>query len=215
MSWVKRVPPGDPDYFCDCPPCPFCFVWAAEGGQDRPGKKRRERLGTPRFVLPILAGIAFVLTVGITMRHEDLSTAAPEQVSASTSPPVPGNTPAPAQPNASDSAAAAPATEPPRAATVPAAATPLSDPSLPEVPVTIVIKRSSDGAMHRALLRNESAQPLLVTINVSNKSVPNKYMTQVSVAAADVTKLDGLPTAPGDRIILASAGYRDQVTYVP
>jgi len=64
-------------------------------------------------------------------------------------------------------------------------------------------------------LRNLSDQPLLVTINVSNASVPNKYMTQVSVSAADVAKLDGVPTAPGDQITLASAGYRDQVILVP
>jgi len=223
MSWVKRVPPGDPDYCCNCPPCPFCFVWADEGDEDRPSKRnqprkaRREPSRRRRFVLPLLAAVAFVVTVGITMRHGDVLSAVTELVFAPAGPAVPGHAPAAPQPTVPASAGEALA----RSSAAPAApakslspVSPASEPNQPEVPVTLVTNKRVDGS-GRVVLRNLSDQPLLVTINVSNASVPNKYMTQVSVSAADVAKLDGVPTAPGDQITLASAGYRDQVILVP
>lgn len=27
MSWKRRRPQGDPEYFCGQPPCHFCYVW--------------------------------------------------------------------------------------------------------------------------------------------------------------------------------------------
>jgi hypothetical protein len=77
----------------------------------------------------------------------------------------------------------------------------------------LTVKTLSGGAQ-RAVLHNLSSQVLLVTITVSNNSTPNKYITQVSVPPGDLTKIDGLPTAPGDRVVLASAGYREQVSQV-
>jgi len=77
MSWVRRVSPGDPAYFCNCPPCPFCFEWVKEGDDARK-RKSRERPTTLRFSLSILAGIAVALTVGITLLEQNLSTASSE-----------------------------------------------------------------------------------------------------------------------------------------
>jgi hypothetical protein len=134
-----------------------------------------------RLVLPVLAAIGFALTVGITMRHQELQTLL--------------------RPDSAIHAQSLSAT------------TSLSTPSEAEVPVRVVVNKLPDGA-ERVDLRNLSAEPLLVTINVSGESAPNKFIAQVPVAAADVTRLYGLPASPGDRITLASRGYRDQVTRV-
>ncbi|HXW74484.1 MAG TPA: hypothetical protein VEK10_06695 [Steroidobacteraceae bacterium] len=214
MSWVKRVPLGDPDYFCDRPPCPFCFVWAVEGSNDRREKKSHPQ-PRKRHVPYVLAGIALVVTIGITIRHEDLLTWANADVSTQASPPTRDPTPSAPQPIGSHSGsetAASSAALAARSKPIPTT-TPVSDPPQTELPVSLIAKTLPDGAQ-RFVLRNRSTEPLLVTIIVSNTSEQNKYVTQVSIAAADMTTLDGLTTVPGDRIILASAGYRDQVTQV-
>jgi hypothetical protein len=214
MSWVKRVPPADPDYFCNCPPCPFCFVWDAAAGQDRAEKKGFALARLQPLALPVLAGIAFVLTVGITRRYGDLTTPASERFSLAASP-APQRHTAPVVPaivshTASESPAPSRADSPVHAKSVVATA-PMSDPTQSEVPISLsLVNKQPDGTKF-VVLHNVAEKPLFVTITLRNASA-QKYWAQLPVGAADVTRL--LPASPGDRITLSSAGYRDQVTEV-
>jgi hypothetical protein len=215
MSWVKRAQPGDPYYFCNCPPCPFCFVWVEDADHDPAEKKRRGRTRIQPVVLPLLAIIAFALTVGITMRHESLRSAAKEFVSAATSLPARVQMPPAVQPTVAEPAGALPAAPSAGSAamtkTAPTA-TPASEPAAPEVPVAVVLSPTPAGGLY-AVLENQSREPLLVMLSISDRKGGHKYTTTLTVLPYSTAQLDGIAAERGDRITLASNGYRDQVTY--
>jgi len=215
MTWVKRAPPGDPYYFCDCPPCPFCFVWVEEIGHDPPESKKGCLTRIQPLLLPLLAIIAFALTVGITMRHESLRSAANELVAAATSLPARVQIPLAvqstvAEPAGALSAASSSDSAVPTKTALPAA--PASEPAPPEVPVAVVLSPTAAGGLY-AVLENQSTEPLLVMLTISDRKGGHKYTTTLTVPPYSAAQLEGIAAERGDRITLASNGYRDQVTY--
>ena len=66
---------------------------------------------------------------------------------------------------------------------------------------------------HSALLQNQSTEPLLVTLTISNRKVGHKYTTDISVPAYGTAEVAGVPAERGDQITLDSSGFKDQVVY--
>lgn len=86
------------------------------------------------------------------------------------------------------------------------------DPDLPELPVDLIIEPTQDGA--RAILRNTSGQPLEVTITVVDPATRDTSTQVIALSGARTTRVEGLQTTAGDRITVASTGYRDRITFV-
>ena len=235
MSWVRRVPPGDPAYFCDCPPCPFCFEWVAEKADDAPRRRKRERplrrkdasdslnaepRTMRRLLLPVLTGIAFVLTVGITMRHQRLPAPLIDHVPVlatlpvarrEASPPLAARSdppPAPAQ-----SAAPMPASEPPAAPSDPGSdATtegPAPEPARQEpLPVRLSVRSSPESGVS-ITLRNGSRAPLDLKVTAVDPSSGSQSMVAVNIPAlttVDLTRA-GLVAEHGYQLRLESPGF--------
>ena len=216
MTWVKRKPPGDPAYFCGCPPCPFCFAWVDEKGD------AADRRANPRIrnrVLPVLAGAAFLLTLGLTMRHQTTWTtplattpirpasgpSAPRPASdppaTSFSSPAAGRKPAIPSVPASDEAA-------PEAVPLEASASEVNADEL--VPVLGTIYEHEEA--HTLALRSMSKHPLTVRVQSHSPATGNYMMVQVNIppyAHVDLAET-GLVVAPGDEIALQSPPYKDR-----
>jgi hypothetical protein len=216
MSWVKRMPPGDPAYFCDCPPCPFCFTWVDEKG-DAANRRARPRTRNP--VLPVLAGTAFLLTLGLTMRPQNTWT-----IPLATTPIPPVSGPSPPRP-ASDPPATSfwnPAARQQRViASVPASgeaapeAVPLeaaaSDVNANE-PVPVFLRIHEDGDGHTPALQNTSNHPLTVKVQSHDPRTGNYWMGQVHLppyARVDLAET-GLVIETGYEIELQSPPYKDR-----
>jgi len=231
MSWVRRMPPGDPAYFCDCPPCPFCFEWVEEEAGDAPRARKRERSlkrtdasdsagGERRMVrqllLPVLTGIAFVLTVGITMRHQN-PPSAPDVHSAALvspaalAPPVAqghGVLPQPQAPAAAAKPPPAPVTAsqpPPAPSPDPADAATSEERPLP-VRVSFV---SSPEAGVTVRLHNGTEAALDIKATAVDRSSGSQSMVAVNVPPLTTIDLTGagLVAEHGYQLRVESPGY--------
>jgi hypothetical protein len=216
MSWVKRMPPGDPAYFCDCPPCPFCFTWVNEEGH---AGNRRTSPRTRNLVLPVLAGTAFLLTLGLTMRHQNtwmtpLATT-PNPPASGPSGPRPASDP-PATSFWNPAARQLPAIpSAPASGEVATEAVPLkasaSDVNPSEL-VPVYLRIHGDGEGNAPALKSMSNRPLTVRVQSHNPSNGNYRMVQVHVppyARVDLAET-GLLIEPGDEIALQSPPYKDR-----
>jgi len=84
---------------------------------------------------------------------------------------------------------------------------------LPEVPVDLIMLAPEEG-QKRAIVRNMTGKPLLLTITVSTPATGNQSVRQIALTGERTTRLEGgLETAPGDQITVASSGYRDRVLF--
>lgn len=232
MSWVRRTAPGDRAYFCECPPCPFCFEWVDDVGKGQPRRRRRDHAtgedsptGRPRslaqrLVLPALAGIAFALTLGLTMRHQNvpiessrlLAVVARQAVRSHEEPPQPTvqlNAPALA-PSAAPQAArepTAPAAPPADAIAAPAAAA--DEPVRQEpVPVRLALKADPDTGITISL-RNWTRAALDLKVTAVDPRTGNQSMVALNVPAQTTVDLmrAGLVAEHGYELKLESPGY--------
>jgi len=221
MSWVKRMPPGDPAYFCDCPPCPFCFEWVDERGDVTARRTGRERPRMRRLVLPVLAGTAFLLTVGLTMRNQNMW-ATPLAAPSISPTPRPSPSPPPASVPAATPSREAVASEQPAIPSVPASGvvapesvrtdTSGNDVTNELVPVIMRVR----GKEHTAALKSMSSDPLTVSVRSRNPTGGNESIVQVSVppnARVDLAET-GLVIDAGNEITLHSPPYRDRTLVV-
>ena len=231
MSWVRRKAPGDPAYFCECPPCPFCFEWVDDAGKDRPRRSRRQhatleqsstgrqRPLAQRLVLPALVGIAFALTLGLTMRHQNApnessrllertAVVARQEVRTHEEPPPPTarrEAPAPTPP-----AVAKAASEPPASPADPGAeAASAAAPARQEpVPVRYSLKADPDTGVTISL-RNWTQAALDLRVTAVDPSTGNQSMVALNIPAqttVDVTRA-GLVAEHGYELRLESPGY--------
>jgi len=160
-----------------------------------------------RLLIVVSGLVVFLATVAIRMRL-DGTEPAPQQAVV-TPQPAAGwmktpATPGGARPIEAVGHAASARPPPPQA---------VSEPQLPEVPAALIVMPVQDGEKH-AILRNMTGEPLLVTITVSSPAGSTKSTTEVALTTERSSKVDGLDTAPGDRITLTSSGYRDRTTFI-
>jgi hypothetical protein len=229
MSWVRRTAPGDPAYFCNCPPCPFCFEWV-DDVKDRPRRRKperatlqasstsRQRPVAQRLVLPALVGVAFALTLGLTMRHQNVpnessrllertAVVARREVRSREEPPQPlaqRDAPAPTPP------ATANAGEPPLPALSPAdpGAEATEPPRQEPVPVRFTLK-ADPGTGVAISLRNWTAAALDLRVTAVDPATGNQSMVALNIPArttVDVTRA-GLVAEHGYQLRLESPGY--------
>ncbi|MBV8404959.1 MAG: hypothetical protein JO203_12265 [Gammaproteobacteria bacterium] len=218
MTWVKRDPPGDSEYFCNSPPCPFCFVWVAEARERPRGKKIRIESGRSvalRFVPFALTGLAFVLV--IALRHERSLDAPGTQVVGpataavrsvlpawESAPPVAASTPAAAAPPAAGPAPAAPADSG-------AGAAPVATSSEPPRNVPVSFRFAPDPSSSAAVVtvRNMSPQPQDLTVTAVDPRTGNRSTVLVNVAGHAIANLSeaGLVASHGWQLTVESQGY--------
>ena len=234
MSWVRRKAPGDPAYFCECPPCPFCFEWVDDVREDRPRRGKRQRATlegssrsrqrplAQRLVLPALTGIAFALTLGLTMRHQKVpnkssrllertAVVARQEVRSHEQPPPPiaqRDAPAATTPATANAAGEPPA--PASAAPDPGAeATSAAEPVRQElVPVRYILKADPDTGVTISLL-NWSKAALDLRVTAVDPRTGNQSMVALNIPArtsVDVTRA-GLVAEHGYELKLESPGY--------
>jgi hypothetical protein len=218
MTWVKRDPPGDAEYCCECPPCPFCFIWVDEPRKRRPRRKNqeteRERSSSLRFVPLGLTGAAFVLTVAITMKHpgwphaaENTPRSAPAIPLMQPRLPAVGFARSEPQVEAPSSAPAAEAAT----TTVPAAAptTPVSPEEQPSAYVPVSFRFAAETSGLTVSVRNMSMKPQDLTVTAVEPSSGSQTTVQVKIPGHATTNLTeaGLIAERGYRLSVDSEGY--------
>jgi hypothetical protein len=220
MTWVKRDPPGDADYCCECPPCPFCFVWVSEPRERRRWRKNKaiehERSSTLRFVPLGLTAAAFALTVGITMRHPRSPVAAENvahTASASATQPMQPRLPAVplarsepqvAAPYSAPAAAAAAATAPEGAPV-----SRVSSDEEPSAPVPVSFRFEAETSGLTVLVRNMSMKPQDFAVTAVEPASGSQSTVQVNLAAHATMNLTqaGLVAEHGYELSVDSRGY--------
>jgi hypothetical protein len=220
MTWVKRDPPGDAEYCCECPPCPFCFVWVAEPRKRRPRRKKKEIEREPssalRFVPLGLTGAAFVLTVAITMKHPGWPHAAQNTPRSAAAPAIPlmqRRLPAFGLAR-NESQVAAPASAPAAEAATPTApvaapTSPVSPDEQPSALVPVSFRFATETSGLSVSVRNMSMKPQDLTVTAVEPSSGSQTTVQVKIPGHATTNLTeaGLVAEPGYRLSVDSEGY--------
>jgi hypothetical protein len=168
------------------------------------------RVSLSQIVLIAAAVLVFCATVALRMRIQSAGDpSVPERVTRAQPTENPSANPI-TRPNEPSAPTAAAATAVPRAPIPPPSMAP-GGPPLPELPATVVVSAAPAGGYY-AVLANQSAEPLLVRLTIANRKGEHKYTTELTVPAYSEAQLDGITAMSGDRVTLASSGYRDQVT---
>jgi hypothetical protein len=87
------------------------------------------------------------------------------------------------------------------------------DSSGPELPVSLEVDPAPGGDTNRVVLQSRSDKPLSVKVSLSSQKAGYKYTTELTVPPYGTTELDGVGAEHGDRFVVASSGYKDQVIY--
>jgi hypothetical protein len=226
MSWVKRVLPGDQDYFCGCPPCPFCYQWVDDDDADQPEKRdadqprKRHALPLPRMrwlLVPVLVCVGFFLTMGVTLRHQQRPATPQNKYAPPTDMAVPpvttlvDSSEPQTAPQSEIKLTGSPAASPPTAAreeTAADAATP-AEPEEQPVPVSFHFARSPDQSGVTVTLRNSAKGAQHVSVTALDPRTGNRSTVWVNMPGYSWANLNeaGLIAQHGDELMAESPGY--------